>query len=25
VASAKIDLATTYDNRFVRKAAEVQP
>ncbi|MDR5833931.1 ABC transporter substrate-binding protein [Caballeronia sp. LZ034LL] len=25
VAAAKIDLATTYDNRFVRKAAEVQP
>ncbi|WP_250486789.1 ABC transporter substrate-binding protein [Caballeronia sp. GaOx3] len=25
VASAKIDLASTYDNRFVRKAAEIQP
>jgi NitT/TauT family transport system substrate-binding protein len=25
VASAKIDLATTYDNRFVKNAAEIQP
>lgn len=25
VAAAKIDLAATYDNRFVKKAAEVQP
>ena len=25
VASAKIDLASTYDNRFVKKAAESQP
>jgi NitT/TauT family transport system substrate-binding protein len=25
VASAHIDLSSTYDNRFVRKAAEIQP
>jgi NitT/TauT family transport system substrate-binding protein len=25
VASARIDLATTYDNHFVEKAAEIQP